>query len=56
MSGTAPVTFDLPDNRKLPLMEGLDQRGFMLRSVADIADYERRADAERPWAFASAGR
>lgn len=54
VSGMEPVTFDLPDNRRLPLMQGLDQLGFMLRSVDDIADYENRANAERPWAFASA--
>ena len=56
VSGMAPITFDRPDNRRLPLMQGLDLRRFMLRSVADIADYERRADTERPWSLASAGR
>ena len=55
VSGIEPVTFDLPDNRRLPLMAGLDQLGFMLRSTDDIAAYEGRAKAERPWAYTSAG-
>ena len=55
VSGMEPIGFDLPDNRRLPLMEGLDQLGFMLRSADDIAAYEGRANAERPWEFASAG-
>ena len=55
VSGMAPVTFDLPDNRRLPLMEGMDQLGFMLRSVHDIAAFEDRVNTERPWAYASAG-
>lgn len=37
VSGMEPIAFDLPDNRRLPLMEGLDQLGFRLRSVDDIA-------------------
>ena len=55
VSGMAPVTFDLPDNRRLPLMEGMDQLGFMLRSVHDIAAFEDRVNTERPWAYPSAG-
>ena len=55
VSGIEPVTFDLPDTRRLPLMAGLDQLGFMLRSTDDIAAYEGRAKAERPWAYTSAG-
>ena len=55
VSGLEPITFDLPDNRRIPLMEGLDQLGFMLRSADDIAAFEGRAMAARPWAYASAG-
>jgi 3-isopropylmalate/(R)-2-methylmalate dehydratase small subunit len=55
VSGLEPITFDLPDNRRIPLMEGLDQLGFMLRSADDITEFEGRAMAARPWAYASAG-
>src|SRR6516164_777608 len=52
--GLAPVAFTLGDDRRLPLLEGLDQLGFMLRSATEIADFERRDAAERPWAYGSA--
>ena len=52
--GLAPIAFALGDDRRLPLLEGLDQLGFMLRSADDIAKFERRDAAERPWAYGSA--
>ena len=55
VSGMNPFAFDLPDNRRLPLMEGLDQLGFMLRGADDIAAYEGRTEAERLWIFNSTG-
>jgi 3-isopropylmalate/(R)-2-methylmalate dehydratase small subunit len=52
--GLAPIALALGDDRRLPLIEGLDQLGFMLRSAAEIADFERRDAADRPWAYGGA--
>jgi 3-isopropylmalate/(R)-2-methylmalate dehydratase small subunit len=49
--GMEPVTFDLPDERRLPLLEGMDQLGFMMRSEADIVAFEQTHEQERPWAY-----
>jgi 3-isopropylmalate/(R)-2-methylmalate dehydratase small subunit len=49
--GLAPVPFALGDDRRLPLLEGLDQLGFMLRSEAEINDFENKDTATRPWAY-----
>jgi 3-isopropylmalate/(R)-2-methylmalate dehydratase small subunit len=49
--GLASVPFELPDDRRLPLLEGLDQLGFMLRSEPEIAAFEQRDTAARPWAY-----
>jgi hypothetical protein len=38
----------------LPLLEGLDQLGFMLRSKAEIDGFETKDAAARPWAYARA--
>jgi 3-isopropylmalate/(R)-2-methylmalate dehydratase small subunit len=51
--GLDPIGFTLPDNRRTPLLEGLDQLGFMLRSEPDIAGFEAKDEAARPWAYAS---
>jgi 3-isopropylmalate/(R)-2-methylmalate dehydratase small subunit len=49
--GLDPIEFELADERREPLLAGLDQLGFMLRSVDDIVAFET-ADAERrPWAY-----
>jgi len=49
--GLDPIPFDLPADRRMPLLEGLDQLGFMLRSAAEIAAFEQRDAAARPWAY-----
>jgi len=49
--GMEPVAFDLPDERRLPLLEGLDQLGFMMRSEADIVAFEAADEKTRPWAY-----
>jgi 3-isopropylmalate/(R)-2-methylmalate dehydratase small subunit len=49
--GLEPIPFDLPADRRLPLLEGLDQLGFILRSTAEIATYEQRDRVARPWAY-----
>jgi 3-isopropylmalate dehydratase small subunit len=46
-----PVTFELSDERRLPLLEGLDQLGFMMRSQADIVAFEQSDEQARPWAY-----
>jgi 3-isopropylmalate/(R)-2-methylmalate dehydratase small subunit len=52
--GLAPIRFTIADDRRLPLLEGLDQLGFMLRSGAEIDEFETKDAAERPWAYGSA--
>jgi 3-isopropylmalate/(R)-2-methylmalate dehydratase small subunit len=49
--GLAPIRFALADDRRLPLLEGLDQLGFMLRSETEIDDFENKDAAARPWAY-----
>ncbi len=51
--GLEPISFPLADDRRLPMLQGLDQLGFMLRSEAEISDFEERDAAARPWAYAS---
>ncbi len=51
--GLLPIHFALGDDRRLPLLEGLDQLGFMLRSETEIGDFENRDAAARPWAYGS---
>jgi 3-isopropylmalate/(R)-2-methylmalate dehydratase small subunit len=50
--GLEPIRFELADDRRLPLLEGLDQLSFMLRSEAEIDAFERSDAATRPWAYA----
>jgi 3-isopropylmalate/(R)-2-methylmalate dehydratase small subunit len=50
--GLNPIPFDLPEDRRAPLLEGLDQLAFMLRSEAEIVAFEQHDAAERPWAYA----
>jgi 3-isopropylmalate/(R)-2-methylmalate dehydratase small subunit len=49
--GLEPIPFNIPDDRRRPLLEGLDQLGMMLLSQDDIADFEARDAAARPWAY-----
>lgn len=53
--GMDPVSFELSDERRLPLLEGLDQLGFMMRSEADIVAFEQADQRERPWAYPTPG-
>jgi hypothetical protein len=41
----------LQDDRRLPLLEGLDQLAFMLRSEPEIAAFEQTDEQKRPWAY-----
>jgi 3-isopropylmalate dehydratase small subunit len=49
--GMEPVGFELADERRLPLLEGLDQLGFMMRSEPDIVAFEQADEQARPWAY-----
>jgi len=49
--GLEPIPFELADDRRRPLLEGLDQLGFILRSETEIATFEARDAAARPWAY-----
>ena len=49
--GMDPIAFDLADERRMPLLKGLDQLGFMLSSAADIAAFEHTDEQQRPWAY-----
>ncbi len=51
--GLEPIGFALADDRRLPLLEGLDQLSFMLRSHDEILAFEAQDAANRPWAYAA---
>jgi 3-isopropylmalate/(R)-2-methylmalate dehydratase small subunit len=51
VAGHDPVPFILGDDRRLPLLEGLDQIDFMLRCAAEIASFEQADQRGRPWAY-----
>ncbi len=53
VAGQPAIRFTLGDDRRLPLLEGLDQLGFMLRSADEIVAFESRDAGERPWAHGS---
>ena len=44
------VHFDIDPFRKRCLLEGLDNIGLTLQSEKDIGEFEKKAQAERPWA------
>ena len=51
VAGHDPVPFVLEDDRRLPLLEGLDQLAFMMRSEPEIAAFEQTDEQTRPWAY-----
>jgi 3-isopropylmalate/(R)-2-methylmalate dehydratase small subunit len=51
VAGHDAVTFVLDDDRRLPLLEGVDQLGFMMRSEAEIDAFEQADEQARPWAY-----
>ncbi len=51
VAGHDPVPFELEDDRRLPLLEGLDQLAFMMRSEPEIAAFEQTDEQARPWAY-----
>lgn len=51
--GPASIPFDLPEERRLRLLEGVDQLGFIPRSEAAIMAFEQQDTTLRPWAYPS---
>jgi len=51
VTGHDPVSFELDESRRQPLLEGLDQLGFMLLSEPDIVAFEQNDEQARPWAY-----
>ena len=51
--GLDPIKFELAEDRRAPLMKGMDQLSFMLRSVGQIEAFEQTDAAARPWAYPS---
>jgi len=51
VAGHDPMPFVLDESRRQPLVEALDQLGFMLLSEPDILAFERGDRQERPWAY-----
>jgi len=49
--GLEPIRFELPEERRIPLLEGLDQLSFILRSQDAIDAFERDDATARPWAY-----
>jgi 3-isopropylmalate/(R)-2-methylmalate dehydratase small subunit len=47
--GGPDITFDIGAADRTRLLEGLDDIGFTLKHVADIATFEKRLAAEQPW-------
>jgi 3-isopropylmalate/(R)-2-methylmalate dehydratase small subunit len=51
VSGLDPIPFELPEDRRAPLLEGVDQLDFMLRSSEAIEAWEQDDATTRPWAY-----
>jgi 3-isopropylmalate/(R)-2-methylmalate dehydratase small subunit len=51
VAGLEPIRFDIPDDRRIPLLEGLDQLSFILRSQDEIAAFEARDAQTHPWRY-----
>jgi 3-isopropylmalate/(R)-2-methylmalate dehydratase small subunit len=49
--GLEPIPFELAEDRRVPLMEGMDQLSFILRSKDAIDAFERADATARPWAY-----
>jgi 3-isopropylmalate/(R)-2-methylmalate dehydratase small subunit len=49
--GLDPIKFELPEDRRAPLLEGVDQLDFMLRSKDEIEAWEQDDASARPWAY-----
>ena len=50
--GQAPLAFDIAADRRLALLEGLDETLVIRRLEADIAAFQTRDAEQRPWIYA----
>jgi 3-isopropylmalate/(R)-2-methylmalate dehydratase small subunit len=49
--GLEPIRFQIAEERRLPLLQGLDQLSVILRDAAEIIAFEQRDAAENPWRY-----
>jgi 3-isopropylmalate/(R)-2-methylmalate dehydratase small subunit len=49
--GLQPITFQIPEDRRAALLQGLDQLSFILRSQAEIMEFERAHAEVEPWPY-----
>jgi 3-isopropylmalate/(R)-2-methylmalate dehydratase small subunit len=49
--GLEPIRFDIAEDRRMPLLEGLDQLSVILRDAAEITAFEQRDAAAHPWRY-----
>jgi 3-isopropylmalate/(R)-2-methylmalate dehydratase small subunit len=52
--GLEPISFNLGEDRRQPLLNGVDQLSFMLGSVSEIEAFEANHAAARPWVYPAA--
>jgi 3-isopropylmalate/(R)-2-methylmalate dehydratase small subunit len=53
IAGMEPIPFELPDDRRALLLDGLDQLSFILASANEIYEFEANDVSSRPWVYAS---
>jgi 3-isopropylmalate/(R)-2-methylmalate dehydratase small subunit len=49
--GVGEVPFNLPEDRRIPLVEGRDQLDVIMQRAADIDAFETKDAAMRPWVY-----
>jgi 3-isopropylmalate/(R)-2-methylmalate dehydratase small subunit len=52
--GLEPISFSLGEDRRQPLLDGMDQLSFMLGSISEIQHFEANQAAARPWVYPTA--
>lgn len=53
IAGLEAIPFELPDDRRALLLDGLDQLSFILGSADEIDAFEAHDVSSRPWVYAS---
>src|SRR5689334_19544373 len=53
IAGQEAIPFELPDDRRALLLDGLDQVSFILASADDTDELEANNVSSRPWVYAS---
>lgn len=49
--GLEPIRFHIPEDRRLPLLQGLDQLSVILSDAGAIIAFEQRDAAANPWRY-----